>query len=155
MTAFAMVMATSGFTLRSGGADGADSAFERGAGELVDIYIPWKGFNNLHDSHYIDSSKLPNYGAAKEMASHIHPAWDACSAGAKSLHTRNVYQVLGSYLNNPSSFLLFWAQPVGRSGAVKGGTNTAVQLAISEGIETFNLYNESVMERILNKIKNP
>ena len=36
---------TLGFKLRSGAADGADSAFEKFAGNNKEIYLPWKGFN--------------------------------------------------------------------------------------------------------------
>ena len=32
-----------GYVLRSGGADGADSAFERGAGDLKEIYPIYRG----------------------------------------------------------------------------------------------------------------
>ena len=38
-----------GYTLRSGAADGADSAFEMGCGwnnGEKEIYLPWEGFNN-------------------------------------------------------------------------------------------------------------
>lgn len=36
-----------GFILRSGGADGADTAFESGvvSSDMKEIYLPWKGFN--------------------------------------------------------------------------------------------------------------
>ena len=37
-----------GYTLRSGGAKGADQAFERGVSEddMKEIYLPWRGFEN-------------------------------------------------------------------------------------------------------------
>lgn len=40
------------FILRSGGADGADSAFESGCSGLKEIYLPWKNFNNNTSSLY-------------------------------------------------------------------------------------------------------
>ena len=60
------------------------------------------------------------------------------SKGAKALHTRNVYQVLGKDLKSPSTFLLCWAPPT--PDGVKGGTNTAVQLAKKHGAEVINIF---------------
>ena len=43
-------LAWAGFTLRSGGAGGADRAFEEGArrvfGTRLEIYLPWRRFND-------------------------------------------------------------------------------------------------------------
>ena len=47
MERFAGVMARQGYTLRSGHAEGADRAFERGAyvaGGKADVYLPWANF---------------------------------------------------------------------------------------------------------------
>ena len=35
------------------------------------------------------------YLQAEEIASRIHPAWHKCGKGARKMHTRNVFQVLG------------------------------------------------------------
>jgi len=45
MTKIAQRMSEKGFVLRSGGAKGADEAFENGAGEK-EIYLPWRGFRD-------------------------------------------------------------------------------------------------------------
>ena len=84
-----------------------------------------------------------------EIAEQIHPAWERCSSGAKGLHRRNVNQILGFDLNNPVKFLICWAKPKGTDGlTVKGGTNTAVQLAHQHGAEIFNLYYPEVRSRL-------
>ena len=156
MKKIAYKLADKGYHLRSGGADGADTAFEYGVFEhcslwadlsrYQSIYIPWKGFNgrkNVGDKLPDDSSKR-----AEELASSVHPAWDKCSPAAKKLHTRNAYQVLGDTLDNPSSFLICWAPPT--STGVKGGTNTAWQLAKKYGVPCFNLADEGDKQRIMN-----
>lgn len=48
MYKFAQKMALHGAVLRSGGADGADTAFEWGCDKkqgMKEIYLPWNGFN--------------------------------------------------------------------------------------------------------------
>ncbi len=46
MTDTACYLSRKGVVLRSGGADGADSSFEKGASTgLKEIYLPWKYFN--------------------------------------------------------------------------------------------------------------
>lgn len=94
---------------------------------------------------------------AKQIAAITHPAWDAVKAdgkpvlskGAKQLHTRNVYQVLGRDCQSPSKMVICYAPPVGTKGEVKGGTATAVKLALNRGIDVFNLYHEETKERLL------
>lgn len=148
MSQLAHKLEQQGWTLRSGGAQGADTFFEQGIINR-DIYIPWKSFSNnsehtvVTDQHIIEQ--------AEEIASTIHPAWDRCSRGAKALHTRNIYQVLGSDLNNPSKFLVCWAPLQGDS--IKGGTRTAWELAKKYNIPCFNLIIDEHRERIENFIK--
>lgn len=152
LTRIAKEMAKHRWIGRSGGADGADRCLERGAvladnGVVNDIYLPWKGFNKdkieAPPSHCIVAPDLPNYQEAMKIASETHPNWSACSRGAKALHARNVYQVLGKDLISPSKLLVCWAQPVSSKCGrvvVKGGTNTAVQLAQDYNVKVVNVH---------------
>jgi hypothetical protein len=119
-----------GYTLRSGGAPGADSAFESST-LRSEIFLPWKGFNGNKSLRYT----IPP--AAYKIAEDLHPNWYSCSLAAKNLHARNVQQVLGQSLKSPSCFVLFYAKE--KNGIVQGGTATAVKLARLKGIPTFNL----------------
>src|SRR5690554_1755896 len=146
-----------GYILRSGGADGADTYFQDGwliseDRAPAEIYIPWKRFNGRYHGQWgavIESSSLAQHilEEAENIASSIHPAWDKCSRGAKALHTRNVFQVLGKELNNPSKFLVCWAE-MDKQGKPKGGTRTAWMLAEKYDIPCFNLYKVEHRERI-------
>jgi len=78
------------YTLRSGGATGADSAFEKGA-EFAVIYYA--------------NDATPE---AIQLASQYHPAWHRCSDYVRRLHGRNSFQVLSQDLTTPSEFLLCW-----------------------------------------------
>lgn len=127
----AAALAKKGYTIRSGGADGSDLAGENGARSvdgLLEIYVPWQGFNN-------NPSKLTWIKEAFDMASTIHPVWDRLKLGAKQLHARNCHQVLGKDLKSPSLFLVAYTE----NGDVKGGTATALTLAALNGIPIFNL----------------
>lgn len=129
MTSLAQLCRKSGFTLRSGGAGGADTAFEVGAGNLKEIYLPWKGFNGNKSLLFNPSFE------ATEIARKIHPSWKKLTSGAQKLHSRNVHQVLGKNLDTPSSFLIAWTE-----GAKEvGGTRTALVLAKQNNIPIFNL----------------
>lgn len=122
-----------GWALRSGGAGGADSAFEQGAtqaGGAREIYLPWRGFNGSASPLF----SLANDAAAAQIAERIHPAWDRLSQGARKLHARNIYQVLGMNLATPSKFLLCWTP----DALDKGGTRTAIVLAREHAIPVFN-----------------
>jgi hypothetical protein len=142
MVNIAKALAGRGYTLRSGAADGADSAFEKGC-DLVcgpkEIYLPARKFNN-------SKSILYHVGEdALELASTIHPAWDKCSGFAKLLHARNCYQVLGKDLKTPSLFVVCWTE----NGKAVGGTATAINLAIKNNIPVFNL---ALMDNIKDKV---
>lgn len=146
-----------GYTLRSGGADGADIAFEYGSDDAngnKEIYIPWDDMKTDHGRIYRHNGRdvfkfdlSPKKEDAMILASEIHPAWDRCSQAAQKLHARNMFQVLGYRLDTPSKFLICYAIPQGDS--VKGGTRTAFECAKKHGIPVFNMYREDVQERFI------
>lgn len=125
MTQFAEKMAEKGWTLRSGGAKGADTAFAAGATKK-EIYIPWNGFNGLsHDpENGIILCSKEAFAKAEKIVSGIHPAWDKVSRGARTLHSRNMFQVTGANLDKPSRFVICYA-PVDKYYLPKGGTRSA------------------------------
>lgn len=154
-------LAKKGFILRSGGADGADINFEIGAlthkvkgkKQLLDIYLPWNGFNKQEpDANHFVVGDFDNYEQAWEMASETHPAWDRCSAGAQALHSRNCYQVLGHDLATPSKFLICWSPVSGDS--ITGGTRTAWELAKAHNVPCFNLNIDEHLKRVSGLLKN-
>lgn len=157
-------LAGRGYTGRSGSAAGADSAFEQGFSNYEEIngmpdkatfeaYLPWRDFSGkLEGSIHIVTPELPNYNEAFNIASTIHPAWNRLGRGAKALHTRNVYQVLGLDLKTPSCVLFCYAPTTrnkqGIVTGVKGGTNTAVQLAMKHNIPIYNFYLQEDIDKV-------
>lgn len=133
MYTIASDFALRGYTLRSGGAKGADSAFESGCDAKrgqKEIYLPWKGFNGK-ESNYKGVSP-----EALEIAKKYHPAWDRLSPAAELLMGRNVYQVLGYFLKSPADFIVCWT----KDGKASGGTGQAIRIATDLTIPVFNLY---------------
>ena len=115
MYSLAQHLKTMGFILRSGGAGGADSAFEAGASPKMEIFIPWDGFSGKKQNGTTIIVPLFNF----DIAERFHPAWEKCSPGAKKLHARNCNQIMGRDTKNPvfSNFVICWT----KGGAPVGG----------------------------------
>lgn len=117
LTFVAERLAKLGYALRSGGADGADTAFFKGAGPC----------QILRPKHATE--------AAIELASQHHPAWDHCTPYVRKLMGRNAQIVLGPDLDSPVAFVACWTRaPPGR-----GGTRFGMRLAQANHIPVFNL----------------
>lgn len=134
-----------GLTLRSGGAVGADTAFETGcdkANGANEIYLPWKNFNGSNSNlHYISIE-------AFETAEEIYGAnWQHLKPSVQKLMARNMQQVMGENLDEPSEFVLCWTPDscTTRSDRSKdtGGTGQAIAYADSLDIPIFNLQSDS------------
>lgn len=151
-------LAQRGIILRSGAADGADTAFEEGCDmvnrNLKQIFLPWNGFNNRTDREVGVITKIdPKIEAqAIKIAQEIHPAWDALKQGAKKLHTRNIYQGLGPEISRPSNFLVGYAE-LDKNGMPKGGTRTAIQLAVKYNIRNYNLFKKEDLQRVVKLLR--
>ena len=140
MTEIANWLAERNWILRSGGADGADKAFEK---EL--------SADQKQIFYANDATK-----EAMEIAAKFHPAWDHCSDYAKKLHGRNSFQVLGSNLKTPSKMLICWTPDGCKSHKTRtretGGTGTAISIADAYNIPIFNLANKEDYRRIYKKV---
>lgn len=134
------VLVSKELILRSGGAEGADLAFEHGYdvhGGRKEIYIPWKNFNK-------SSSKLIGVSDdSYEMAQQFHPYWKNLDDYAKKLHARNCCQVLGQDLKTPSDFVLCYtkdgAERKKQISPETGGTGQALRIACHYGIRIINM----------------
>lgn len=117
-----------GLVLRSGGADGADSAFEVNAPES-EIMLPWQHFNGHQSQNFHPSEE------AQQIASVVHWNWENCKPAVKNLHGRNAQILLGSNLDKPVKFVVCWTE----DGKDKGGTGVAIRIARQHKIPIFNL----------------
>lgn len=131
-----------GLTLRSGGAKGTDSEFERTVRRSKEIFRPADYKGRLPYGHKIITGELRE--RALEIVAPTHPYWDKLQPFNKELHIRNVFQVLGENLDHPSLFLLCWTED-GADGINKmtssdtGGTGTAIRIANIYDVPVLNL----------------
>lgn len=105
------------YILRSGGAEGADSAFEKGASKKEIFRAE-------------DATK-----EAIELSSKYHPNWSACSEYTKKLHGRNAMIILGENLDSPVEFVVCWT----KNGTGGGGTGQALRIAKDYRIKIYDL----------------
>ena len=126
------------FTIRSGGADGADTAFEKYAHNR-EIYLPWKDFNGRKSPFNTVSRE------AYDIAALLHPVWNRLSRATKKLMARNVFQVLGWELTSPTRFVICWTEDGCEHHCQRtkdtGGTGMAISIASLNNIPVYNLAN--------------
>lgn len=163
MQFIAFKLAKENWCWRSGYAPGADYAFYRGVEDLWDTspnpdyslfqtFLPWKNFSKrktpLRGEVYV-GSELPGWNKALLIAEKLHPAWHLVSGAGKNLHARNVFQVLGPSLNEPSQAIVYWAK-TDKHGTPQGGTRTAWAIAKKCGVKKFiNLFDEVEYKKAL------
>lgn len=128
-----------GWKLRSGGASGADSAFERGVWSAANkaIYLPGPTFNGRRAGRggCHDATTLPGWLKAVATVNQYHPDPRRLSNMGRKLMARNAMQVLGPNLDRPADFVICWTP----GGLITGGTGQALRIAKDHGIHVLNL----------------
>ena len=124
-----------GAWFRSGHADGADYAFEKGAREKCVVYLPWDSFN--HEQPLLGRATALNHidEAAFKFVLEHEPHAASCSNGVKLLKCRNVFQILGRDMCSNSDLVVCWTP----NGEVVGGTGLALKIAKEHNIPIINL----------------
>jgi len=133
MTDIADHLSKCGWILRSGGATGADTAFEEGSSKKQ-IFLP--------------TDPIPD--VAFEIAAKYHPTWGGLKPYVKKLHARNAQQILGENLDCETKFVVCYT-PDGaeKTTTVKtGGTGQAIRIANGYNIPVYNLFNEGRFEQV-------
>jgi hypothetical protein len=139
------VLMKEGWVLRTGGAEGADSAFEFGASSrgMTELYLPWRGFNGRLSVNGLNEPTIE----AMELSSRFHPAWERLSDGGRKLHGRNAHQILGKDVTDPavSRFVICWTP----KGMGSGGTGQALRIARHYEVPIFDLAKPEAYERVM------
>ena len=155
MADLAETLGRAGCVLSTGGADGADRAFESGALRTdapVTVHAPWSGYNGYRPGRESESDidvRVPGPTHAvrdepyADLARRHHPAWERCGRGARALFVRNV-AILSGALGADGAALPVLAVvaytpnglPTGRDA---GGTGHALRVAGELGIPAVNV----------------
>ena len=92
------------------------------------------------------------YQRALQIVSIAHPAWRWLPEWTKELHIRNVFQVLGMNVDNPTEFMVCWtpdgAETAKETNKKTGGTGTAIRIADGFGVPVFNLQRDDAIPRL-------
>jgi hypothetical protein len=135
MRQIAEKLSSMGYVLRSGRAQGADRAFESGAGARKQIFF----------AHHANPE-------AMAIAAKFHGAWHRCPEFARQLHGRNAFQVLGADLKTPAEFVICWTPDGATSHDQRsietGGTGTAISIADFYGVPVYNLGRADHLQRL-------
>jgi len=133
MTDIAKGLAECGWILRSGGAVGADSAFEQGT---------------TNKEIFLATDEIPT--EAFEIAELYHPTWGGLQPYVKKLHARNAQQILGKNLDCQVKFVVCWTPDGAETKTTRktGGTGQAIRIANAYRIPVFNLANEGKLEQV-------
>jgi len=131
MANIAKYLESKGYTLRSGGAGGADIAFSSVVSK-AQIWVPWKGFyeDKRHDIRIISNDDIEAFDSIRDY----HPNPNKLTVGGTKLMARNYRQIVG--INEPNSeFVVCWT----KDGKASGGTGQAIRIANSIGVKVTNL----------------
>jgi len=149
MYKFGYALGKMGCLLRSGGAIGADSAFELGCVAVNGpkaIYLPRVGFQkkypNSQEGYYLYNESLDT--ELRKLVEEFHPSSKYLEEWGWKFMMRNCHQVLGFNLDEPTDFILMYSSKVkydseGLIYDCKGGTGFAVRLAYAYKIPVFLL----------------
>jgi len=152
MTEVAKYLEELGYTLRSGGAIGADKAFEKGVTSKKEVFL----------------GSVKTGEREKKIAREIHPNPQALdNAKAKTtgksisdfmwnLMGRNTNQIFGANLDTPVDFVLAWTQDgltdYRKRSLQSGGTGQAIDMASRKGIPVINMANDNWRDELKNVI---
>lgn len=134
MKIFAMRMAKKWWVLRSGGAVGADQAFETGCD---------MGFGKKEIFRAYDAPEWA-YIEAVEHIPENRPPFNLWKPFTRGLIARNMMQILGPKGDDPVKFMICWTPADIKDG---GGTGYAVRCAASRKIPIYNLHDESILNK--------
>ena len=155
MADIAQTLGDAGVALSTGGAQGADRAFETGALRTdapITVHTPWPGYNGYQpgrdpntDIDVVHAQSNETIGGRRyaDIAREQHPHWRRCGRGVRALFVRNV-SILAGALDDDGGTLPVRAViaytpnglPVGREA---GGTGHTLRTAASLGIPFVNL----------------
>lgn len=122
------------YTLRSGGAPGADEIFAAGTCNQ-EIFVSKDA--TVESIEYVKGC-LPNNRSN----------FDAWKPYTKGLLGRNMMQVLGKDLTTPVEFVVCYAPSLVYEDDSPGGTGYAIRCAIKNSIPVYNMFDEKVLNKI-------
>lgn len=148
----------------SGNAEGSDIEWD--AYIFVQHFLPWDGhqstekhpkkYHGENGHQYLALNYCPasSLSKAERIMEDHHPYGHSLRNGPRKMHTRNVFQALGVYLDERSfADLTVYCAREDKTGKVHGGTSTAVEISRSYGIPTYNLRIDSQFSKLKEELE--
>ncbi len=166
MAVIARRLAALGWTVRHGGARGADQAFHRGAldaGGDIELYLPWPDYERDRLAELAAAADDPDgliltqdrpSAHAYEIAARFHPRWDRLATPTQALLARDAHQVLGRDLMTPAGMVICWTSDGSLDGSTRtsGGTGQTLRIAAHYDVAVFNLARADHHARVTERI---
>lgn len=135
-----------GYTVRTGGGDGADDIVAQNAAK-IELYLPWKKFNGK-----VGVVEKPTE-EAQALAKKAHPAYDKVKETVQLLIARASHLVLGTNLRDPVKFIVCYSEDgveeAAKRTAKTGPAGQLITIAKEHNIPIFNLKNGNAMSRLV------
>jgi hypothetical protein len=136
----ATILMNKGYTLRSGGAHGADSFFESGC---------WrKDMKEIFDL----SSEIPGWAYEEANKHLLFGSIDSMYRTTQKLLARNMMIMLGANGKTPVDFVVCWTKTMNIYDKKVGGTGYGLRLAKERNIPIYNLACESTLNKFHERI---
>lgn len=136
MERFAYLNYHDGIVLRSGGADGADSAFEDGHDRAA-------GFGTAQKDIYL-AQHAKRVDWAQATVDQFHPAPHRLGSYARNLMARNAMQLFGRNGQEPVKYVICWTP----NASASGGTGQAIRMAHHHNIPVCDLGNDGKLREV-------
>ena len=152
MTEVAKYLDQQGYTLRSGAAEGADTAFENGATKK-EIFKPTDGVGQreIDVAHEIHPNLQGVMDSSRRKAEAQGKNGERSAKFVEALMARNTNQIFGKNLDTPVDFVLAYDKSgwIGEgTRPMKGGTLQAIEMAARKGIPVINMANDNWREQL-------
>lgn len=143
MVSIGKYFANKNYTLRSGGARGADQAFERGCGNgPKEIYLPFPNYEGNDSSLFMTYdifrkiAALKVWSKLKASLNEENPRinLDSLPKDTQYRYARDVQQILGADFHSPSEKVIYWVPK-----DAKEGTRITLFIAQHMGVPLENL----------------
>jgi hypothetical protein len=134
MEKVAIKLDSDGYILRSGGAEGADRAFERGVSNP-----------NKKQIFYAKHAPLWAFDEVKKYIPTDRSGFDGWSPYVRKLLARNMCQILGENGDSPVEFVVCWTPSTVYTDSSAGGTAYAIRCALAYNIPVYNFVIPNVL----------
>lgn len=146
MKKWAVLLEKHGYTMRSGGMEGAEDAFENAVEVKKEIHLPWRGFNNKESKFTFTTDQ------ARALARQTHESFDTAPPAIQTFLAKNVRMIMGKNLNSPALFVIIWsedgAERLSEKSPRTGNMGHVVSIASRLRIPVFNFAKPDCEERL-------